>query len=325
MYIIEIRVSISEDTLESWDQSESDIEIVLTRGIDSIVQKYFSQNLVGFKREAEHWVEEGIIVIVSRVIGITLREGYSLKEVRQLFSDEITRLISSIGSLSASVLIEEVTSTNIPIRITEEPLTPQTLAILFTALTELTTKLWLIAKHRLADLIDYTQTRDVRFANEAGLTIAWVTYNSPFSFGLNFDLSATNVADGTMTIVDGLAQREAKREQLEIANKAALQKIEDDEQKSELERTKELLAIEREKVALLKETMEVQKLGIEYALEIADKVVDKIYPNADPETKGMLIRSLLPNILQLDNIKGLELVLPMSQSDEPETKENAGQ
>src|SRR5205823_542093 len=56
-------------------------------------------------------------------------------------------------------------TTIIPLRIDEEPLTPQKLALVFTALTELTTKLWLIAQHRFADLIEYTQTHDVRFAN----------------------------------------------------------------------------------------------------------------------------------------------------------------
>ena len=76
-----------------------------------------------------------------------------------------------------------------------KPLTPQALALAFTALTELTTKLWLIARHRLADLIEYTQTRDVRFANEAGSTITYVTYNSPFSFGLQVDEVVPGIAD----------------------------------------------------------------------------------------------------------------------------------
>jgi hypothetical protein len=71
--------------------------------------------------------------------------------------------------------------------------------------------------------------------------------------------------------------------------------------------------------------MEVQKLGIGYALDIADTLVDKLHPNVDPETRGMLIRTYLPNILQLDNVKGLELSLPLPQSHDPETKENAGQ
>lgn len=209
----------------------------------------------------------------------------------------------------------------ISIRIMHEPLTPQILATTFTALTELTTKFWLIAKHRLPDLIEYNKTLNVRFADEAGIIITRASYNSPFSFDLKFDMSATSVADATMTVVNGLSQRKAIQEQLELANQAASQKIKEGDQKSELKQTREQLAIEREKVALLRETMEVQKLGIEYALEIADKLVDKLHPNADPETKGMLIRTLLPNILQLDNVKGLELALPMTKGNDNNPKQ----
>lgn len=113
------------------------------------------------------------------------------------------------------------------------------------------------------------------------------------------------------------------KEQLEIANQAA-KKIKEDEQKSELELTREQLAIEREKVALLRETMEAQKLGIEYALEIAGKLIDTLYPNADAETKGMMIQSILPNILQLDTVRGLELALPIRTKTQP-AQEDTGQ
>src|SRR6266567_2993845 len=47
----------------------------------------------------------------------------------------------------------------IHIRIVEEPLTPHNLTTIISALTELSTKFWLIAKHRFDDLIEYSQTR----------------------------------------------------------------------------------------------------------------------------------------------------------------------
>jgi hypothetical protein len=200
--------------------------------------------------------------------------------------------------------------TIIHFRIIEEPLTSQNLALAFTTLTELATKFWLIAKRRLPELIEYTQTHDIRFANEAGSTITWVTYNSPFSFGFQVDKLVPSVAESLMTVVDGLSQRKAKREKLELDNQEAAQKIKEDKQKTELDQAREQLTIERERVALLRETMEVQKQGIEYALEIADKLVDKLHPGVDPETKGMIVRTLLPGILQLDNVRGLQLVLP---------------
>ena len=53
------------------------------------------------------------------------------------------------------------------IRIVEEPLTPHNLTSTISAITELSTKCWLIAKGRLSDLIEYMQTHDVRFIEES--------------------------------------------------------------------------------------------------------------------------------------------------------------
>jgi hypothetical protein len=47
--------------------------------------------------------------------------------------------------------------------------------MILSALTELHTKCWLIAKDHFADLIQYTQTQDTRFPKEANLVITqWV-------------------------------------------------------------------------------------------------------------------------------------------------------
>src|SRR6266568_4171224 len=168
----------------------------------------------------------------------------------------------------------------VPLLIDVKTLTPQTLALVFTALTELTTKLWLIAKHRFVDLIEYTQTHDVRFANEAGSTITYFTYNSPFSFGLQVDRLVPGISEAIMTIVDGLSQRKAKRERLEIDNQITLNAV---------------------KVA------GEQLKQIEQALELAAKAVDIVYPNADPEMRPILLQTLVNNILQLDKVEGLRL------------------
>src|SRR6266536_299735 len=204
VYIIEIRVTISEETLESWDQSKSDI--VLTGDIYSILQKYFyfSQNFVGkFRRDAEHWVEEATIDIVFRVIGITLREGYSLKEVRQLIRDEITHLISGLGSLSFAVSIEEDTSSNILIKITEDPLTAQNLTTIISTLTELYTKCWLIVQGRFPDLINYSQTHDIRFTKEANLTIGMLAHESPTLVELILNPPTLAAAAGAIVTLAG--------------------------------------------------------------------------------------------------------------------------
>jgi hypothetical protein len=110
----------------------------------------------------------------------------SFREKEDISNLDVERAMNA-GKEEWDAVVKQVKGlqfTIIPLLIDEEPLTPQTLALAFSALTELTTKLWLIAQHRFADLIEYTQTHDVRFANEAGSTIAYVTYNSPFNFGL---------------------------------------------------------------------------------------------------------------------------------------------
>ena len=217
----------------------------------------------------------------------------------------------------------DLTELTIPFRITEEPLTSYNLALALTALTELYTKYWLIAKGRYADLIEYTQTHDARFAKEAGATIAYARYNSPFNFGIQVDKLVPSVADATMTVVNGLTQRKANLEKLELENQAAAQKIKEDEQNAEqgqqmsaIELEKQRLAIEEDRLALVEHRLDIQKKGFEDALELASKTVDILRPNADPDARAMMIQSVLPSILQLQNVTGLELALPPPKKEE---------
>ncbi len=221
------------------------------------------------------------------------------------------------------VLFENIFMNLKNVLIDVKTLTPQTLALVFTALTELTTKLWLIAKHRFVDLIEYTQTHDVRFANEAGSTITYVTYNSPFSFGLQVDRLVPGISEAIMTIVDGLSQRKAKRERLEIDNqitlnavKVAGEQLKQQPEMSELEREKQEISLEKQRLnnekikqVLVEQRLELQMKQIEQALELAAKAVDIVYPNADPEMRPILLQTLVNNILQLDKVEGLRLTI----------------
>ncbi len=80
---------------------------------------------------------------------------------------------------------------------------------------------------------------------------------------------------------------------------------------------------EQQRLELLEKRLEVQKKGIEYALEIAGRVADTLHKGTDPAARAMEIRALLPNLLQLQNGRGLELALPSQLSQEgllPEDK-----
>src|SRR5438067_2906284 len=96
---------------------------------------------------------------------------------------------SIMSDTSSSTRLLEMASDNFPnlyIRVTEDPLTSRNLSTIISALTELHTKCWLIAKGRFADLIEYTQTHNVRFAEEANLVITRIKHNSPLDMSIGF-------------------------------------------------------------------------------------------------------------------------------------------
>jgi hypothetical protein len=125
-----------------------------------------------------------------------------------------------------------------------------------------------------------------------------------------------------------LTQRKAKLEQLEVENRLAAQKIKEAEQKleqqqqmtklerekQELELEKQRLELEKERQALVGQRLEMQQKRIEDALELANKAVNLVYPNADVDMRPMLVQTLVNNVLQLQYVKGLELTLPAPQN-----------
>jgi hypothetical protein len=152
-----------------------------------------------------------------------------------------------------------------------------------------------------------------------------ITYNSPMNMDWKVDLSAPSVAEALVTTIDGVTQRHERLEKAKLENQAKAQEIKDAEQKAEqdsqmalLEQEKQRLELEQRRLEVLEKQLEVQKKGIEFALEIAGKVVDTLHPGADPATRAMEIQSLLPNIIQLQSGKGLELVLPLSSKSTDE-------
>ena len=155
------------------------------------------------------------------------------------------------------------------------------------------------------------------------LIITKITYNSPFEANFKIDLTASNVAEAIKTTIDGVIQAKQRLEKAELENKVKVQEIEQAKQKADhenkvtlLELERQELAIEKERLEILEKRLDVQKKGIEYALEIAAKTVTMLHPEADEQTKGLLIQTLLPTILQLQNGKGLELALPVSLKGE---------
>lgn len=218
-----------------------------------------------------------------------------------------------------NILLGEISLQTFRIRITETPLTAHNLGTIVSTLAELSTKCWLIRQGRFAELMEYTQTHDSRFAEEVPVVITKVTFNSPMNMDWKVELSATNVADALVTAIDGITHAKKRLEKAELENQAKAQEVKQAVQKAGQEHQMALLAaeeqrleIEERRLALLEKRLEVQKKEIEYALELAGKMVDTLYPNVGQEAKPILIQALLPNLLQLGNVKGLELNSPIS-------------
>ncbi|HEY6285627.1 MAG TPA: hypothetical protein VIX20_08195 [Ktedonobacteraceae bacterium] len=187
--------------------------------------------------------------------------------------------------------------TTITFRITKEPITPQTIATTFTALTELYTKLWLIARHRYREAIAYTPNH-VHLTSEAGITITQVTYNSPFLFGLQLDELFPKVANAIVTLVDGLSQRKAM---------------------APLELEKRELENERLNIAAMKELQELnvmplvslrKELDNGIVLDYTARTIRIVDPTIRSDLLYICTDTITNSANQLDSIKGLQVVLP---------------
>ncbi len=90
-------------------------------------------------------------------------------------------------------------------------------------------------------------------------------------------------------------------------------------QKADIEKRLELekqeLELTRERLELARQRLDLEKEHINYVLEIANKIVDTLYPNVGQQTKETIINALIPNLLQLSEVKGLELA-PQEEQNE---------
>jgi hypothetical protein len=221
--------------------------------------------------------------------------------------------------------------------------TGQNLSIIISALTELHTKCLLIAKGRFPDLIEYSQTRNIRFPEEARLIISKITQNSPIDIKLNVnaDASAQGIVEALKLGIDAVTQAPLRQREIQLENKAKelemkireleaqsdledkaqarqinAQRAELEQQKTRLELEKQRLEIDRQNVALQKERLEYQIAARDFAFDTANMMIERLYPEVDKSTKAILIRTLIPDLLQLGNGKGLELALPEAPEDD---------
>lgn len=180
-------------------------------------------------------------------------------------------------------------SPTVRVRIIEEPLTVSNVRTIFSFLTDFSVKCWLIAKHRFADLIKYTQTHDERFAEEAQLAITKIVYTPHFTMDWKVDKSTPSVVKALVAAFDGIVQIQKRLEKVDFENQAERQQKDD--------YSNQIGLLEREK----------------QELEIVSEVVTTLQPAVDQGTRAMLVQMILPNLLQFYKGKGLEVILVESQ------------
>jgi len=184
------------------------------------------------------------------------------------------------------------------IRIIEDPLTAHNLNMIIAAVTDLHTRCWLIEQYRLADLMNYAQTHDIRFMQEANLRIVGLSYASPalidFLVGSASIAGTATLALALKTAIDAVVQaplrfratqlqnqkealeqkvREQEAQQAqqiaaqkaETENKAALQEQQLAQQKAQadLERQTILLDLTKQQIEIERQQLQVDKQRLE--------------------------------------------------------------
>ncbi len=218
---------------------------------------------------------------------------------------------------SPKLKVAESTST-LYIRITQRPLTARNLAITTSILTQLHTQCWLIAVGRFTDLIEYAQTHNPRFDEEANLTIAQMTHHSPAE--ITFNVSLEGVANALRTAIDAVAGMWERKRELELKNAALEEEIRRKKQETEITLTSEKIAQQAALVALYDKQIELRRKQLDlldYAAEKAPKIVEALHPDADTTTKAMAANTLIKVLSQLGEAEGLERLVPPPDSKPP--------
>lgn len=200
------------------------------------------------------------------------------------------------------------------LEIAQDPLPAFTLAAILSAFTELHTKCWLIQKGRFADLMDYTQTHQPRLAQEANLVITKLSYNSPAEI---IAAVASFIVGGALVKgIDGILQTRLRyqRTQLELESKQRelkRQKAEvvSDDKERQLQLREHEIAVERQQLELDKAHFQWEQERLTIITETATIMVQTLQPEADPQTKAMAARALVPQLLAFGQVQGLEITL----------------
>ena len=205
------------------------------------------------------------------------------------------------------------TEAEVRLRIVEEPLTAHNVAIVFTALTDLYTKLVLLKREMVGDLVYFNQTHDPSYYVDTPLIISSMTQNSPVSIVLNVGPA---IGKALESIIDAVTLTPARLKAAKLANELIVQRAHAQraearargvnlEAASHLALEQARVEYEREALKLERERLELHEQRLRVTLQTARMITDMMAPKTAADAREMIAQSLLPEIMQLRAARGL--------------------
>jgi ABC-type multidrug transport system fused ATPase/permease subunit len=209
------------------------------------------------------------------------------------------------------VYVGESAEENFLLSIDESPLTLTHLTTTLSAIHELAIKSWLISQNRLADLIIYTQTHDLAIAEDAPFTIQRITYNSPFKIEINF---TKHIGTALRESIDAFLHSKERLKRAHLDTQEKEEKIKREQMKEDHEQRMRDLKYEDERINLEKKKQMYKREQLIEDIKFAESIIARLDPHVDPNTKTMLIQTLLPDILKLENINLTMISSPIGEN-----------
>lgn len=203
------------------------------------------------------------------------------------------------------------------LRLGEHQLAAPRLAQMLTACTDLYTKIWLLSRGRLADMVAFAQHRTPQLAYEANLIVHEIRPSAPPEIrlgvapeiGQSLRETIAAIAVGRRNDVHSAAMPIGTDEYNRVVDETVATEIlhpEPDGSGHELGRERAALELERQRVVIERQRLRAQReayrlrvMRLDLATESAARTVDLFQPNVSPTERSLLIQLLVPTMLQL--------------------------
>jgi transcriptional regulator with XRE-family HTH domain len=225
------------------------------------------------ERKRKGWTQERLAMMIGVPVSEVTSWEKNLSSPDRLSRRKLAELLGKDIYRTSEAVVKDTSRTSradgtLQIRITQEQLTAQNFTTVISALTELHTKCWLIQQGRFVHTIEYAQTRNVKFAEEANLVITKMAYNSPLAITFA-PLDPKNIADALVVAIDGTVQAGQRLVAVKIANQEKGAQIQQAAKRAEQEyqAKQQELAIAAQKAAQESQMAQTEQERLRFELE----------------------------------------------------------